>query len=196
MGQSVYEIIEGNNNEAYAKLPETALQPEIGVDASSLGQLRDPTKSDSFRRRAAGIDVDGIDDLILYASQRKPLCSPLQSPFAPLTTASPSMAPGIGGFNIDAPKPEGKAFKGHITVADTPASSMQNLVSQAPLQAQQMAAIVESGETSLVPRLFAVIAISGLVLLGFRDEIRNHLSYSLHTITPLCNVSNAETSVR
>ena len=44
MGQSVYEIIEGNNNEAYAKLPETALQPEIGIDASSLGQLRDPTK--------------------------------------------------------------------------------------------------------------------------------------------------------
>jgi len=35
-----------------------------------------------------------------------------------------------------------------------------------------------------------------LVLLGFRDEIRNHLSCSLHTITPLCNVSNAETSVR
>ena len=44
MGQSVYEIIEGNNNEAYAKLPETALQPEIGIDALSLGQLRDPTK--------------------------------------------------------------------------------------------------------------------------------------------------------
>jgi hypothetical protein len=149
-----------------------------------------------LRRWTAGIDVDGIDDLILYASQRKPLCSPLQSPFAPLTTASPSMAPGIGGFNIDAPKPEGKVFKGHIAVADIPASPMQNLVSQAPLQAQRMAAIVESGETSLAPRLFAVIAIAGLLLLWFRDEIRNHLSYSLQTITPLCNVSNAETSIR
>ena len=73
MGQSVYGIIEGNNNEAYATLRETALQPETGVDASSLGQLRDAIKSDSFRRQTAGIDVDGIDDLILYASQRKPL---------------------------------------------------------------------------------------------------------------------------
>ena len=196
MGQFVHEIIEGNNNESYAKLRETALQPKTGVDASSLGQLRDAIKSDSFRRQTAGIDVDGIDDLILYASQRKQPSSPLQFPFAPLTTAPPSMAPGIGGFNIDAPKPEGKAFKGHIAVAHIPASPMQNLVSQAPLQAQRMAAIVESGETSLVPRLFAVIAIAGLLLLGFRDEIRNHLSYSLQTITPLCNVSNAETSVR
>ena len=76
------------------------------------------------------------------------------------------MAPGIGGFNIDAPKPEGKAFKGHIAVAHTPASPMQNLVSQAPLQAQRMAAMVESGETSLVPRLFAVIAIAGLPAVG------------------------------
>jgi hypothetical protein len=196
MGQSVYESIEGNNNEAYAKLRETALQPETGVDASSLGQLRDAIKSDPLRRRTAGIDVDGTDDLILYGSQRKPLCSPLQSPFAPLTTAPPSMAPGIGGFNIDAPKPERKAFKGHIAVADIPASPMQNFVSQAPLQAQRMAAIVESGETSLVPRLFAVIAIAGLLLLGFHDKIRNHLSYSRQTITPLCNVFNADTSVR
>ena len=38
------QIIEGTNNEAYAKLRETALQPETGVDASSLGQLRDAIK--------------------------------------------------------------------------------------------------------------------------------------------------------
>jgi hypothetical protein len=45
MGQSFYEIIEGNNNEASAKLRETALHPKTVVDASSLGQLGDAIKS-------------------------------------------------------------------------------------------------------------------------------------------------------
>src|SRR5262245_64955251 len=110
MGQSVYEIIEGNNNEAYAKLRETALQPETGVDASSLGQLRDAIKSDSFRRRTAGIDVDGIDDLILYASQRKPLCS-LPIPLCAVDDRPPVDGSGHRWFQHRRTEARGQGFQ-------------------------------------------------------------------------------------
>jgi hypothetical protein len=186
MGQSVYEIIEGNNNEAYGKLRETALQPEIVVDAPSLGQPGDAIKSHS-RRRKAGIDVDGTDDLILYVSQGKPPSSPLQSPSAPFKTV-PSMAPGVGGFNIDAPVQRASPARRDVAVVDMPPRALPgpNLVPQAPLQAQRMAEIVESGEPSFVLRLLAIIAIAGVLLLVFRNEIRNQFSDRLQTITSLC----------
>lgn len=150
-------------------------------------------------RGKAGIDVDGIiDDLILYASQRKPPSSPLLSPTAPWKIA-PSMAPGIGGFNIDAPMQKARFAKGDIAVAHMPppASPRPNLVSQPPLQAQRMAEIVESGESSLMTRLVAIVAIAafaGLMLFVFRDETGNKLSGILPTIAPFCKVSGAETS--
>jgi len=60
-----------------------------------------------------------------------------------------------------------------------------------------MAAIVESGESSLLPKLLAITVIAGSgLLLGFRDEIRNQLSDRLQTIAPLCKVSARETSDR
>jgi hypothetical protein len=196
MDPSAYEIIEGNSNEAYAKPNETALHSKTVVDASSLGRLAEAIKSHSPRRKA-GIDVDGIDDLILYASQRTPASSsPLQFPSSPLT-AAPSMAPGIGGFNIDAPVQRVRLAKSDIAVAHmaSPASPEQSLVSRAPLQAQRMAEIVETGESSLVTRLVAIVAaFAGLMLFVFRDETRNKLSDILPTIAPLCKVSSAETS--
>ena len=197
MDHSAYKIIEGTSIEAYAKPNETALHSKTVVDASSLGRLADAIKSHSPRRKA-GIDVDGIDDLILYASQRKPSSSPLQSPTSPLKIA-PSMAPGIGGFNIDAPVQRARLAMSDIAVAHMapPASPGQSLVSRAPLQAQRMAEIVESGESSLVTRLVAIVAIAafaGLMLFVFRDETRNKLSDILPTIAPLCKVSSAETS--
>jgi hypothetical protein len=206
MDQSAYEIIGGNSNQAYAKPNETALHSKTVVDASSLGQIADAIKR-HYPPRKAGIDADRIDDLILSASQRKPPSSPLQSPSAPLTAALPSMAPGIGGFNIDAPiqkarlAPIQKArlAKGDIAVAHMPppASPRPNLVSQPPLQAQRMAEIVESGESSLMTRLVAIVAIAafaGLMLFVFRDETGNKLSDILPTIAPFCKVSGAETS--
>src|SRR5262245_21949627 len=197
MDHSAYKIIEGTSIEAYAKPNETALHSKTVVHASSLGQVADAIKRDSLRRKI-GIDADKIDDLILYASQRKPPSSPLQSPSASLTAPPPSMAPGIGGFNIDAPIQKARLAKGDTAVAHMPppASPRPNLVSQPPLQAQRMIVNVESDKSSLVSKLFAIIAIAGGLLLGFRDEIRNQLSDSLQTITPLCNVSSAETSAR
>jgi hypothetical protein len=137
--------------------------------------------------------------LILSASQRKPPSSPLKSPSAPLTAALPSMAPGIGGFNIDAPMQRASLAKGDIAVAHTPppGSSRPNLFLHVPLQAQRMAEIVESGEPSLVTRLVAIVAIAafaGLMLFVFRDETRNKLSGILPTIAPFCKVSGPETS--
>jgi hypothetical protein len=49
-----------------------------------------------------------------------------------------------------------------------------------------MAEIVESGEPSFVLRLLAIIAIAGVLLLVFRNEIRNQFSDRLQTITSLC----------
>jgi hypothetical protein len=198
MSQSVYESIEGNNSEAYAKLHETALQLKTVVDASSLGHLHDEIKRPSPRRKM-GIDPDRIDDLILSASQRKPPSSPLQPPSAPLTAALPSMAPGIGGFNIDAPMQRASLAKGDTAVAHTPppGSSRPNLFLHGPLQAQRMAEIVENGEPSLVTRLVAIVAIAafaGLMLFVFRNETRNKLSDILPTIAPFCKVSGPETS--
>src|SRR5262245_46443731 len=128
MRQPVYESFEGNNNEACDKLHKTTLQPKTVVDASSLGQLGDAIKRPSPRRKV-GIDADRIDDLILYASQRKPPSSPLQSPTAPLKTA-PSMVSGVGGFNIDPPVQGARLPKGDIAVAHMPllASPGPNLV--------------------------------------------------------------------
>jgi hypothetical protein len=198
MDQPAYEIIGGNSNQAYAKPNETALHSKTVVDASSLGQIADAIKR-HYPRRKAGIDADRIDDLILSASQRKPPSSPLQSPSAPLTAALPSMAPGIGGFNIDAPIQKARLAKGDIAVAQTPplASPRPNIVSHPPLQAQRMAEIVESGESSLMTRLVAIVAIAafaGLMLFVFRDETGNKLSDILPTIAPFCKISGAETS--
>ena len=198
MDQSAYEIIGGNSNQAYAKPNETALHSKTVVDASSLGQIADAIKR-HYPRRKAGIDADRIDDLILSASQRKPPSSPLQSPSAPLTAALPSMAPGIGGFNIDAPIQKARLAKGYIAVAlmPPPPSPRPNHVSHLPLQAQRMAEIVESGESSLMTRLVAIVAIAafaGLMLFVFRDETGNKLSDILPTIAPFCKVSGAETS--
>jgi hypothetical protein len=57
--------------------------------------------------------------------------------------------------------------------------------------------IVESGESSLMTRLVAIVAIAafaGLMLFVFRDETGNKLSDILPTIAPFCKVSGAETS--
>jgi hypothetical protein len=80
-----------------------------------------------------------------------------------------------------------------------------NLVPQAPIRAQRMALIVESGGSSFIPRLLAVIAIAGVVLLMFREETRKQLNDTLEAARSSYNdileaamssyqVSSAETS--
>jgi hypothetical protein len=58
-----------------------------------------------------------------------------------------------------------------------------------------MVVIVESNESSLALRLLAVIAIAGVILLAFRDEMRNQLSDILQPITPFAKVSSAESGI-
>jgi hypothetical protein len=80
-----------------------------------------------------------------------------------------------------------------------------NPVPQAPIRAQRMALIVESGGSSFIPRLLAVIAIAGVVLLMFREETRKQLNDTLEAAMSSYNdileaamssykVSSAETS--
>ena len=96
------------------------------------------------------------------------------------------------GVNIDPPVLRASLVKGEVAIAAMPPRALprQNLFP--PLQAQRMVVIFESNESSLALRLLAVIAIAGVILLAFRDEMRNQLSDILQPITPFAKVSSAE----
>jgi hypothetical protein len=191
-------------SEAQAKPREASLQSATAVDASRLGQPGKTTRIRTSRPKEE-IDADGIDDLKLDASHRTPPPSPALSPIAPPT--SPPMAPGVGGFNIDPPAPRASPVEREVAIAHTRRQALPNPnpVPQAPIRAQRMALIVESGGSSFIPRLLAVIAIAGVVLLMFRQETRKQLNDTLEAAMSSYNdileaamssykVSSAETS--
>jgi hypothetical protein len=128
----------------------------------------------------------------LDASHRTPPPSPALSPIAPPT--SPPMAPGVGGFNIDPPVPRASRVEGGVAIAHTRRQALPNPVPQAPTRAQRMALIVESGQSSVTPRVLAVIAIVGVILLMFREETRKQLNDILEAAMSSYKVSSAETS--
>src|SRR5262245_5753261 len=138
-------------SEAQAKPREASLQSETAVDASPFGQ---PGETGSLTPRPNDeIDAVGIGDLKLDASHRTPPPSPLLSSIARPT--SPPMAPGVGGFNIDPPVPRASRVEGEVATAHTRRQALPNPnpVPEAPIRAQRMALIVESGEPSFIPRL-------------------------------------------
>ena len=57
-----------------------------------------------------------------------------------------------------------------------------------------MALIVESGESSVTPKVLAVIAIAGVILLMFREETQKQLNDILEAAMSSYKVSSAETS--
>src|SRR5262249_18469767 len=180
-------------SETQAKPREASLQSEIAVDASPLGQPGETTKSLTSQPKDE-TDADGIDDLKVDASHRTLLPSPLLSPIAPPT--GPPMAPGVGGFNIDPPAPKASRVKGEVAIAHTRRQALPSLnpVPQTPIRAQRMALIAEGGESSFIPRLLAVIAIAGVILLMFREETRKQLNDILEAAMSSYKVSSAETS--
>ena len=194
MGRSASKTAEAEDkSEAQAKPREASLQSETAVDASRLGQSGETTRNLTSGPKDE-IDADGVDDLKLDASHRTPPPSPALSPIAPPT--SPPMAPGVGGFNIEPPVPSASRVKGEVAIAHTRRQALPNPnpVPQAPIRAQRMALIVESGESSFIPRLLAVIAIVGVTLLMFREGTRKQLNDILEAATSLYKVSSAETS--
>lgn len=195
MGRSASKTAEAEDKSgAQAKPREASLQSETAaVDASRLGQPGETARSLSARPKDE-IDAYGIDDLKLDASHRAPPPSPALSPIAPPT--GPPMAPGVGGFNIDPPVPRASRVEGEVAIAHTRRQALPNpnLVPQAPIQAQRMALIVESGASSFIPRLLAVIAIAGVILLMFREETRKQLNDILEAAMSSYKVSSAETS--
>src|SRR6516165_2610919 len=194
MGRSASKTAEAEDkSEVQAKPREASLQSATAVDASALGQPGETTRSLTSRPKDE-IDADGIDDLKLDASHRMPPSSPALSPIAPPT--SPPMAPGVGGFNIDPPVPRANPVGGEVAIAHTRRQALPNPnpVPQAPIRAQRTALIVESGESSFIPRLLAVIAIAGVILLMFREETRKQLSDILEAARSSYKVSSAETS--
>ena len=178
MGQSAWKIAEAKSA-AQEKPQENSLQSETAVDAL-LGQSGETTTS-LLSRREDGVDADRIS-------------SPVLSPIASLKP--PSMAPGVGGFNIDPPAPRASLLKSDVAIAYAPHRALPKptFVPQAPIQAYRTAIVVESGGSSLVLNLFAITAIVGVIALGFADETRKQVNRILELVTPLYEISNAETS--
>jgi hypothetical protein len=208
MGQSASKIAEAEaKSEAQAKPREASLQSETAVDASLLGQPGEASRSIASQPKDE-IDADGIDDLNLDALHRnldalhrQPPSSSVLSPIAPPN--NPPMAPGVGGFNIDPPVPRVNPVQIEVAIAQMrrQALSNPNLVRGAPIQAQRMAVIVETRESSSLLKLLAILAIAGVMLLVFREETRKQLSdvfeavtQSYEAVTPSYNVPSAETS--
>jgi hypothetical protein len=198
MGQSASKIAEAEaKSEAQVKPRQASLQSKTTLDASPLGQ---PGGAITSRPKAA-IDAERIDDLNLEAPHRKLPPSSVLSPIAPPT--NPPMAPGVGGFNIDPPVPRVNPVQIEVAIAQMrrQALSNPNLVRGAPIQAQRMAVIVDTGESSFLLKLLAILAIAGVMLLVFREETRKQLSdifeavtQSAEAVTPSYNVPSAETS--
>jgi hypothetical protein len=194
MGRSASKTAEAEDkSEAQAKPREASLQSATAVDTSRLGQPGETTRSLTSRPKEE-IDADGIDDLKLDASHRTPPPSPALSPIASPT--SPPMAPGVGGFNIDPPAPRASRVEGEVAIAHMRRQALPNPspVPQAPMRAQRMALIVEGGGSSFIPRLLAVIAIAGVVLLMFREETRKQLNDTLAAAMSSYKVSSGKTS--
>ena len=160
MGQSAWKIAEAKSA-AQEKPRENSLQSETAVDAL-LGQSGETTDEVLLSRREDGVDADRIS-------------SPVLSPIASLKP--PSMAPGVGGFNIDPPAPRASLLKSDVAIAYAPHRALPKptFVPQPPIQAYRTAIVVESGESSLVLNLLAITAIVGVIALGFADETRKQV---------------------
>jgi hypothetical protein len=189
MGRSASKTAEAEDkSEAQAKPPAASLQSETTVDASRLGQPGKTTRNLTTRNLTSGpkeeIDADGI----------VPPPWPALSPIA--TPTGPPMAPGVGGFNIDLPAPKASRVEGEVAIAHTRRQALPNPspLPQAPIRAQRMALIVEGGESSFIPRLLAVIAIAGVILLMFREDTRKQLNDVLEAAMSSYKVSSVETS--
>jgi hypothetical protein len=201
MGQSASKIAEAEaKSEAQARPLQASLQSITAVDASPLGQPGETARSLTSRPKAA-IDAERIDDLNLEAPHRKLPPSSVLSPIAPPT--NPPMAPGVGGFNIDPPVPRVNPVPIEVAIAHMrrQALSNPNLVLEAPIQAQRMAVIVETGESSSLLKLLVILATASAILFVLREETQKQLSgileavtLSYEVVTPSSKVSSAETS--
>jgi hypothetical protein len=199
MGQSASKIAEAEaKSEAQVKPRQASLQSKTTVDASPLGQ---PGGAITSRPKDA-IDAERIDDLNLEAPHRKLPSSSVLSPIAH-PTSSPPMAPGVGGFNIDPPVPRLNLVQIEVAIAHMrrQALSNPNLVLEAPIQAQRMAVIVETGESSSLLKLLVILATASAILFVLREETQKQLSgileavtLSYEVVTPSSKVSSAETS--
>ena len=182
MAQSASEIAEAvAQSEAQAEPREPSLKSEAAVDASPLGQPGEATNSLTSRPNDE-IDADRLIELNLDATHSEPPSPSLTPLIAP--PATPTMAPGVGGFNIDLPVSRVSAVKSEVAFAHSLCQSLPNLkiVPRVPLQVQRMAVIVESGESSFLLKVLVIIAIASSILFAFREETRHQLSNILEAV--------------
>ena len=196
MAQSASEIAEAvAQSEAQAEPREPSLKSEAAVDASPLGQPGEATNSLTSRPNDE-IDADRLIELNLDSTHSEPPSPSLTPLIAP--PATPTMAPGVGGFNIDLPVSRVSAVKSEVAFAHSLCQSLPNLkiVPGVPLQVQRMAVIVESGESSFLLKVLVIIAIASSILFAFREETRQQLSNILEAVTASYKVSSVEVSTQ
>ena len=133
---------------------------------------------------------DGIDDPLSYAprwTHRSGPVAPKQSTLthappappvitkasgaAPRITDAPTMAPGIGGHNIDLPPPRSRPFEGDVAIKDLKRrlSRDPKVVPEPPIPKGRKPVVRWFGWLSFVAIMAAIIVL-GVLLMTFLDE--------------------------
>jgi hypothetical protein len=117
---------------------------------------------------------DGIDDRLSHASPVGPPSPPVVPepsrftnalPIMPRIANAPTMAPGIGGPNLDLQPLKSRPFEGEVAVEDRPV-------------------VARFGRLSFVVILAAIVAI-GVTLMAFPNEVRKRSGDISGMVTPL-----------
>jgi hypothetical protein len=180
--------------EAEAKLPEDSASFTIAAAASPISPPGEAIKSIPTLRRS-GVTGDEFTDAILDTPRAGPQSSPLVPelpantlPTAPAVAdvAMPRMAPGVGGFNIDPPAPRADPVEREVAI-----KSMQGRLllkpelDRQPLEPRRNVVAGIDDASLVFNLLMAVIAIVGLVLLGFHDQAGEQVPTPPSAVMPL-----------
>ena len=165
--------------EAEATLPDDSVSSTSATAPSPIDTHAEALKRLSKRlggQTAGEPFAAAIFDASSGPRQSTVLVPELSSP-APLgapaiaDVANPRMAPGIGGFNIDAPMPSADPVKPDLAIDDVRGRLLlePELVRPLPILSRRNA-IVEGEESSLVFNLLMIIAVAGITLAAFGGE--------------------------
>jgi hypothetical protein len=107
------------------------------------------------------------------------------------------MAPGVGGFNIDPPPPRIRHIEGGGASEGTRRQLLlkPEFVPELPIQAEGRTSIAWVGRLSFIFALLAIVAIIGLMLLAFPEEVRKLVGDIPSATTPSHGGPSAEMSV-
>ena len=186
-----------------AKPREHSPQP---ASISRIGEREDAFKRIPSRRK--GIDGGPIDDSFLSASNAEPessgvvpeLSRTAASTFPTIAdVATPPMAPGIGGFNIDPPTPRTSPVAGAAALDEIRSLLEPKPIARPPLRAESLRAdgkpnIVPIDRSSFLFNILGIIAIVSLMSLALTDQVQKQASDISRAVTPSHEITSAGAS--